>query len=61
MEPWNDRKIAYLVKRGNCKFSQKVHNVYLQGGDLAIIYNDKREESIMNLIPIGDKKYKDDK
>lgn len=51
-EHYSNQKIAYLVKRGTCTFSEKVHNVALSGGDLAIIYDDDPKDDIFTIVPI---------
>jgi len=48
-----------LVKRGDCTFSQKVHNISLAGGSLTIVFDDQANEVMDGIIPMADKKIKE--
>jgi len=47
--------IAYLMKRGECPYTQKALNVRKAGGSLAIVYHDDEKQEIDNIIPISPK------
>lgn len=53
----SDYDFAWLLKRGNCTYSQKANNVMSSGAILSFVYLENNYKEI-NYIPIGVKGYK---